>query len=62
MLAEVVLSDALFGGLMAMTTAVILGLFGWVLSQVVTLGRIVSKLEERDEDHERRITALERGD
>lgn len=59
MLGEVVLNDALFGGLMALTTGVILGLFGWVLTQVVALGRLMAKLDAQADDHERRILDLE---
>ena len=56
---EVVLADGLFGALLAFVTAVILGLMGWVLTQAVALGRIVSRLEASEADHERRIDHLE---
>lgn len=57
---EVIVNDTVFAGFVAAITAVVLGLFGWVLSQAVRLGQVVSKLEESTNDHERRISELER--
>ena len=56
---EVIVNDTVFAGFVAAITAVVLGLFGWVLSQAVRLGQVVSKLEESTNDHERRLTAIE---
>lgn len=61
MIAEIILSDTLFGAVTAFATAVILSLVGWTLTQAVSLGRIVSRLEERSDDHDRRLADLERG-
>jgi len=59
MLAEVIISDAVFASGAAFITAIILGLFGWVLVQAVRLGEVVSRLESQQSDHERRIVSLE---
>lgn len=57
--ADVVVNEGLFMALIGFGATVFLGVFGWVLTQAVALGKIVSRLEAADADHERRITTLE---
>lgn len=57
--ADILISEGLFTALVGFGGMVTLALFGWVLTQAVTLGRIVARLEAADADHERRIAKLE---
>lgn len=49
----------ILGGIMTFGAAVVLGLFGWVLTQVVTLARQMAVNTSQIDDHARRILWLE---
>lgn len=59
MILAVFVDPVVLGGMMAFGSAVVLGLFGWVLTQVIALARQMAVNAEQLGDHDRRITWLE---
>lgn len=55
----------IIGGIVGLLTVTFIGLSSWALHMLVKLSSVVSaleaRLEERSEDHERRLRALEEG-
>lgn len=59
MIAEVVLDTGVVAAILAFGGAVFLGLIGWNLTNAVRLGQLIVRLEEKVNDHDRRLEHLE---
>lgn len=53
------MSESLVAAIVTVSLTGLLGVFGWVLLQVVRLAQIVAELDARIDGHEHRLSSLE---